>query len=207
MGTQAVAPGLEARKLPGWKRLFIKAAGFGTGFGLLVVFGMVGLWYEDTHPQPPKAWDKTSIQATLWNVSVEDDNEIAVRFDIRNTTKSDYKLEPGRATISAEVNDSNTLAPVGKFLASQQEAFIPAGRGTVVSLNTEVRYKGPEISSLPHEEKERKILDYLAKQYPELKGFVIFDNINRYEIDCATDWKKELEMSKSDSAHPQPSKQ
>jgi hypothetical protein len=52
----------------GWKKLVLQAAGFGAGFGALLVVIVGGwLWYE-SRPHKEPAWNNTAIKASFKDV-------------------------------------------------------------------------------------------------------------------------------------------
>jgi hypothetical protein len=54
-----------------WKRILLRAAGFGAGFALsLALILGVALWYE-SRPKPPKPWDAKTIRAEYDHVTGE----------------------------------------------------------------------------------------------------------------------------------------
>lgn len=66
MGTQGIAPAIQARKLSGSKKIFIKAAGFGTGVILacsLIVWAF--FWYQDL-PKQSTSWQTITFDGTSY---------------------------------------------------------------------------------------------------------------------------------------------
>src|SRR5690242_6809659 len=113
MGSPRVVPAAEpVKKAFSWKRVFIKAAGIGAGFTLMIaILAGVGIWYWN-RPRPPKPWNTKALTAEYIDVDVEGQkNTLVFNYTLQNNTDFDYRV--GNATgitIGAKLKRENSLS-------------------------------------------------------------------------------------------------
>jgi hypothetical protein len=131
-------------------------------------------------------WNSSAIQSTLAGVRVRelDSTHAAVVFfyDLDNRTDSDYRLSSGPNVVIM-----SRLQPSGSLSGDQQisldaVAFVPAKNRTRISIETSHPFAWP---SQRDASTDRQIRQLVADEVSGLKGFVLFDQATRYEIDLA----------------------
>jgi len=185
--------------VPLWKQILLRSVGFGAGFAIMLCI-IVGLfvWYRE-RPKPPKPWSKQAITAEYDYVSSDDDNKIFFYYTVQNNTESDYRLESDtQVELAARLKEEKAFDSSGKVVTLDYPVFIPAkGR---VRLKVKIPYTYPqhdkqETSDELHDH-YNKVAQFLTKEASNLDGFVLFDTMNKYEIDFPTGWEKEAKESK-----------
>jgi hypothetical protein len=193
-----------------WKRWLLIGAGIGA-VGV-IAFGLAAgamRW----HQSRPKAWDTQAFEVvydgidTVQNYKVGQSDErdwFRFRYLVKNKTGQDYELIEGSAKIMAKLQDSGSLLHDPQLTSSatlKYPLFIPTGQS--VSLEIHVPAYGFNVApptdrkSAEYSEYRRKLLAFLEDEMGNLGGFVLFDNIHRYQITFPVGWierlKKEVE--------------
>jgi hypothetical protein len=178
----------------GWKRLLLIAFGWGIGcaFGIGVLIG-VWSWYA-SRPKPSKPWNNTAIKATYDTVFAEgDNNTLVVAYVLENVTNVDYKATDGSAImLTGKLKRENSSSAYSNVDRIDYPVFIPMKHRGRVLIHLAYPYSVKEKSKeTPDERKKYKedLEQYMAKELPNLDGFVLFDSDYRYEIDFPGGWK------------------
>ena len=185
MSSPGVVPIPEsAKKEFGWKRLFIKAAGLGAGFAVMLCLIVSGwIWYS-SRPKPPRPWDKTSVAGKYQGVNV---NSGTLHFEfwyaLENTTSQDLTLTSGSEVDIKGKLTSGILSACGNCINVSYPVFIPAHHS--IQIPIELTYAYPT----DRKRQEKEIEQYLTKEMSGLDGFVMFDKEHRYEIELPAGWK------------------
>jgi hypothetical protein len=177
-----------------WKKILLRAVGFGAGFALVTGILFAGIAWWSSRPQKPKAWNTAAIKATYSGFYVSDDSYYTFRYSLRNDTDSDYTAEEGESfSVSARTIEGD-LAQCEKCILIKRPFFIPAHDSLQLTVvfkykypDTLVAISGDEKKVL--QEKERK---YLLDEYSRLNGFTIFDTSKHYKIDLPAGWKSTI---------------
>jgi hypothetical protein len=135
---------------------------------------------------PADAWNSGAIQSTLAGVRVRevDSTHAAVVFlyDLDNRTNIDYRLSSG-----PDVVVMSRLQPTGSLSSDEpinldSAAFVPARNRTRVELELSHAFNWPAQRNA---EAERQVRQFVADQVAGVKGFVLFDQATRYQIELA----------------------
>jgi hypothetical protein len=182
-----------------WKRIAIRS--FFGGVGVAVTLGIItggAIWY-DSRPKPPKPWNTKAVTAT-WDTmefTVGASNEIysfPVQFyyDVKNNTDKNFDIKDANLKPMAVLADGNAFSK--EFGQYQDGAatvdgpdFIPPGGTGRVTL--QVSYFFPQDYTKADKADGSKIVKVLNFRLKELGGFVLFDELNRYQIDLLKGWK------------------
>jgi hypothetical protein len=186
MAAPSVSPEIPTKDFR-WKRLFIKATGFGAGFALiLVILAGIGIWYWN-RPKPPKPWNTQAITASFDRMDVSIKNgilEIGFFYSLQNNTDYDYTIN-GEGALFLRTLNSGNLEPTGHF-AKRVEVFVPAKHRAgydVVRLYTVGKDAPDSVKTTDG------INTFFYKEFHNVDGFVLFDQSNRYEITLPNGWK------------------
>ena len=169
--------------MPGWKQVFLKAAGFGTGFGIILILS-IGLivWHRHRPLQPP-AWDKSAITATWIKARPGKAGEsIAFRYAVTNTTPEDYSLDRETGLFFLRTAKSDVLSPNGRF----GHIFIPSKHTVEVEFFVKIEGR-PELLNAS----EDQLNKILSDKPPQTDGFEIFDDKKHYEIVLPAGWREQ----------------
>jgi len=170
--------------MPSWKQMFLKAAGFGTGFvGILILLIGFIVWYQN-RPVPPPAWNKSAITAK-WIKAIpgKAGESIAFLYAVTNKTSEDYSLDGEAGLFFVRKAKSNVLSPKGKFGVS---IFIPSQHTVQLEFFIEIEGR-PELLNAP----EDQLNKILSDKPPQTDGFEIFDDKKHYEIVLPAGWKEQ----------------
>jgi len=104
-------------------------------------------------------------------------------YDLDNLTDSDYRLASGPTVVIM-----SRLQPGGSLSSDQQisldsAAFVPAKNRTRIALEINHAFAWPAQRDAAA---ERQLRQFVAEQVAGLKGFVLFDQATRYQIELAT---------------------
>ena len=192
MSTPTLSHGGRPKKEFRWKRLFIKAAGFGAGVALMLcLIAGASLWYV-SRPKPPKPWDSKAIVASYRNVNVEDsDQKISFVYTLSNNTDEDFRLtETDTPEVGLKIDSLDTYAEFNRFTKLDLPVIIPARKKALVVLRFDYAY--PEkLKVNPTDEERReyrkKVEEFLHKK-GVVSGFILLDSTRRYQIDFPAGW-------------------
>jgi hypothetical protein len=180
-----------------WKRMFLKAAGFGAGFAILLILIGGGLLWYSNRPKPPKAWDAHAIVAEYDYVTTQGDaNNIAVYYTLQNNTDFDYEIPSAdQIQLAAKLGRENSLSiekSGGDALAGDFPVFVPAHGRTRFGLHLRYPY-GEKYDSAASEDERydfgTKLAKYMTTELTNLDGFVVLDQTRRYKIELPSGWK------------------
>lgn len=166
-----------------WKRLFIKAAGFGAGFALAAaaILGAI-LWWSN-RPVKPKPFNARAITASYSGLSIGVTGDVfhfTLTYGLRNNTDRDYELPivGGFMIVNPENKGLDTIEGV-KWDSS---TIIPPGQ--TVNLKFEIPYQLQEYNQTGADlVPDKKEIEFAQRRMKEMGGFRFFDGTNRYEID------------------------
>ncbi len=174
-----------------WKKIVIKAFGFGAGFaGALAVIAVFLAWYS-SRPTPPRPWNTRAITATYEFVTTtKDKDQLAFVYTIQNNTKEDYRLsEVSSVDLFHKLESEQSIYRMAEDRPSIHfPVFVPAGGRTTVSINSHLSYSAPRPASDDLNELKKTLREYVKEKHQNLGGFVLFDQINRYQIDFPKGW-------------------
>lgn len=177
-----------------WKRLFVRAAGFGVGtvIALALIIGAFA-WYRNR----PKPWTERALSATFTTMSFktqasETSYLIEFYYDIQNNTDSTYRLNPDSLVLMARSSTGGLTKEWGNYQTSDATltgpAFIPAHSKVGVTLRTTYQY--PTEFTADDKDDAKKVLKSVNRRLAELTGIVIFDEALHYRIDLDAPWQK-----------------
>ena len=200
--------------MPTWKRIFLKAVGFGAG-AVLAAAICLGLfvWYK-SRPVKPKPWDQSAITAKFYQVSTTDEGASKLEFQyvLQNNTDKDYELQTySAAKIAGKLQDTGSLTG----FATQEEfslklpIFVPAHQKTRINITLpNYGFSSPvHLTSASSDDERRQhnaaVVAYVTKRMSNLDGFVLFDDNSRYQIELPNGWKNEFEENEKKSKERQ----
>jgi hypothetical protein len=181
--------------VPTWKRILLRSAGFGAGFAVIVCAVIGGaIWYSE-RPKPPKPWNKQAITAEYDYVFPEgEQNNLVFRYVLQNNTDSDYRVKSNTGIdITGKLKQQNGFSNFDRFESVEYPVFVPAKSRVRVSINMPYSYPTKEkANATGTETKEFRaaVEKFVTKEMPNLGGFVLFDTLNRYEIDFPNGWEQ-----------------
>ena len=182
--------------------IFETGSSVGVGFGLALGFTVViagYIWYE-SRPRPPKLWNTTAITATFDRIDTEgQNNTLLFAYTLENNTLFDYKVTGQSSVImTAKLNRQRSLSldRNDHFITVDYPIFIPSGQRTqfLIHLGYPYRYEGIRerpIANASSEERKKyreAVAAFVNEQMGNVDGFVLFDEINRYQITFPKGW-------------------
>ena len=177
------------------KRWIIMGASFGAGLAVTLALIIGGyLWYA-SKPKPPKPWDTKAITATYDFIDTEgDNNTIVFYYTLQNNTDYDYRItDASNFTLMGKLEKQKSLsgAKGDRFLKFDFPLLLPAKQRLRFAIHLDYPYdkKSKAEATKDEREKYRKELSaFLKEKTPNLDGFAIFDELNRYQIDFPREW-------------------
>ena len=177
------------------KRLLVVGISFGVGFAITASIIIGGFFLYQSRPKPPKPWNPTAITAAYDHIDTDGENKNFVfYYTLENNTNFDYKISNLTDVVTmAKLKKPNSLSgsPDGKFLKPDYPILIPAKQRLRFSLQLGFPYDKNMKEGTRKEEREqyRKELEaYANKEFSNLDGFVLFDEVNRYQINLPKGW-------------------
>ena len=115
--------------IEGWKKLAIRAAGFGAGFALISAL-LIGatLWWS-SRPVKPKPWNTKAITAEFSDIFAEGEkNTLVFVFTLQNNTEKDIQIADDTSIhLGALLQRSNAFSfDIGDVLKTDYPIYIPA---------------------------------------------------------------------------------
>jgi hypothetical protein len=170
-----------------WKRLLLKAAGFGAG-SVLVVSLIVLTWVSWSNRERP--WKKSVITTsfTVITAQVRDESVyLTFKYGLHNTGKEDYSF-PSTATGQLFVK-----LPEGRGLERLEDSKWPLGviipPNQTVNIEFDVPFKLSKFNSTSEELRSLPALgNFVNRRLKAMDGFTFFDYTNRYQIELANGW-------------------
>jgi hypothetical protein len=181
-----------------WRRLAIIGASTGAGFAVMLalIFG-VAFWYS-SRPRPPKPWNTTAIKATFQDVTAAgNDNHLEFEYVLENTTDSDFRIgESSAYAIMGRLRNPSSLQGPVEGLFHLGPIFIPARQRVEYSVSVPQmrydtlaeKYRGTSRQMPEQKPNPEALAAYVNKEFPNLDGFVLFDEVNRYQINFPKGW-------------------
>jgi hypothetical protein len=195
MSAPAVSP--EPAKTPfSWKRLFIRAAGFGAGFALILCLTVGGwLWYS-SRPEQPTPWDHKSITAEYDHPQIYGEkNHIMFGYILINHTAEDVRIESdAEVTYMLKAIGQNAISTMPKSAFKiDYPVIIPGHERVYFPLELNMSYKEAEKDGLPIEERRKfrkEIEAFFRSKYENIGGFQLMVENKRMVIDLPGGWNE-----------------
>ena len=188
MSTPAVSPEAVKKEFS-WKRLFVKATGFGAGFALmLAILAGMGIWYWN-RPKPPRPFDTKILTAkysllTIQRRGVGENATLncSYQYGITNAGKFDYIFpQPATGQLLARSKETSALTLLSNA-SWDQGTVIPSKQTINITFN--LSYRLADYNTKDEElEDEKKLRAFAKRRFDEVPSMVFFDYGNRYEID------------------------
>ncbi|MGH9757010.1 MAG: hypothetical protein ACRD4M_04685 [Candidatus Acidiferrales bacterium] len=181
-----------------WKKIAIRAFFGGIGFvvGGAVIIGAF-VWYSN-RPSPPPSWNSKAlkanfdaIEATGASSSSPNTYIVAFEYNVRNTTKTTYEVNPSALMPMALLAECKALSnSFGEYQSG--EAIIEAPQiippGATGRMTVRVSYFYPQNFTTAEKKDLGKWSRSLDEQLKDLAGIVLFDRVNHYQIDLPSGW-------------------
>ncbi len=204
--------------MPLWKRILLRAAGFGAGAVVATAVVVALFFWYTTRPVKLKPWNRGAITADYYRVSTTDqpDSKLEFEYVLENKTDKDYELQKYLAPkIAARLEDTNSLTGFAEEneIVLKLPVFIPAHQKTRINISMPSYGFSATThltsSSTPDERHKyyAEIAAHVTKQMSNLNGFVLFDESNRYQVELLGGWKKETEANERKVTDKQPAEQ
>src|SRR5258706_2547068 len=123
-----------------WKRIMLRAAGFGGGFAVIVVVTLgIVLWWSE-RPTKPRPWDTQAITPAGKNeLEVQTKGEVfhlQPKCNLRNNTDRDYRITTESGTLMVVNPDNGGLEKLDD--ATWDRIVIPARQ--IVNVKIDITY-------------------------------------------------------------------
>ena len=158
---------------------------FAAGAGVAVVIAALAggaYWYLSR----PKPWDTTALVADgPPGINLADDGKkIRFKYSLENKTDSDYRISSGtEIKIVVKYNDNSLSQPMPTEVASVEfPVFVPTKQAAVVALDISFAAIPPRKESETDEQYNEVLRAYYIDRMKDDRGFVLFDDLDRYEI-------------------------
>jgi hypothetical protein len=181
--------------MEGWKRVFVRAAGFGTGVAVIIALCGAGLYWWSQRPPKPKQWNEKAITAIYEGLDTGDDKRtLLFAYTLINQTDNDFSLSGGSTVhLGASLKQyQNSLSlDDGKLLSVDYPIYIPARRAVRFQLHLAYPYPEPDDPSASDDVRHdyrTKLAVFVAKEMGNVGGFVLMDDSTRYQIDMPNGW-------------------
>jgi hypothetical protein len=186
----------EVFKRSTWKKLALISLSAGAGFAMVaaVILGIF-IWY-DSRPKPDKPWNTSAIvaeSAPSFDASTNS-SRIRLEYYLVNKTDRDYQLSSaGSFKLLAKQKSGSLSTPIpSEEVSVTLPVFVPAHQKAVLDVIFE---KLPEpysvIGSNSEAQEHEHLRAYIESNFGGIEGFVIFDDLDRYEI-VLPRWLSEL---------------
>ena len=169
-----------------------------------------GVFWYTTRPQPVKPWNQEALKSEYYRLDISDPPDgidcatkkcFKFLYNVTNKTDTDYKLSSETGlTMMTKLEDSKSLTSSKGDLHLATPAFIPSKQTVRVELIfPSYGFDKPEPSyddDKARIEFRKAMETFVRTKLPNLDGFVVFDEGNRYQIEFAAGWKTDEKESK-----------
>lgn len=133
------------------------------------------------------AWNSQAIESTLAAVRVREVDPahaaVVFSFDLENKTDSDYRLSAGpNIVIMSRLRGNGSLSS-DQQVSLDSAAFVPARDRTRISLEVNHPFNWPAQRDAAADHEVRQ---FVSDEVAGLRGFVLFDQATRYQIELTT---------------------
>jgi hypothetical protein len=192
-----------------WKKLAIRAVGFGAGFALvaLVIFGAM-LWWS-SRPPKQKPWNDKAIEASYESLDTEGDaNTFRFVYTLENKTDTDYRVEnDSHVHLAAFLKQSQALSfSNSENLHTDYPIYIPAKSRVRFQVHLNYPYPIKPDYNAPNDVQHdfnTKVAQYITKELGNIDGFTLLDDDNRYKVAMPNGWaeraKQPMKVASSSS--------
>ena len=187
--------------MPTWKLVLLKAAGYAGGviLALSVVVGSI-VWYT-SRPVKPKPWNRDSIVASYYRVTESDESTAKLEFEyiLDNKTDRDYELRADSSLkIAARLEDTNSLTGFADEygFVVKLPVFVPAHQKTRITFSmpsygfSTVNHPSNASTQDERHKYYAEVATHVKNKMANLNGFVLFDEVSRYQIELPNGWKQ-----------------
>lgn len=136
--------------------------------------------------RPSTPWNTTAIKAEYDFAESDEVGQIAIVYTLENTTEYDYQVAPGPESPLCERLKRERSIETEPGSVGAHSVWVPAK--TRVQFPLYLNVDGPkqmESSLSPEETGQHGIVadEYIAREMPNVQGFVLLDRKNRYAVE------------------------
>jgi hypothetical protein len=181
-----VTPPSTATVAWSWKRFALKWILVGVGVGLVgvVAVGLI-VWFT-SRPKPPEPWNTNALIArTPPGFSVHDNGKkLRFSYAVENTTERDYQVDSKyEVKVLIETLDGSLSQPLPDEAKNVGlPIFIPAKQTGTIVLELMIPGIPTQVSGETEDEYHERVRAFCETRLGGVKGFALFDEINRYRI-------------------------
>jgi hypothetical protein len=185
--------------------MFLKIA-VGLALALCIFVGAL-LWFV-SRPKSTKVWNEKALivhDAPAIAFSGEKSPTISLFYKIENVTDLDYSIETiQHLKIMALLGDGSLAGPVGDKAVLRTPIFLPAHHLGTIELRL-VAFRPPErVQGEPAEAYLERLRQSMNEQMSNIHGFILFDDLNRYQINLGR-WQTTIpEKSRESNSEQRP---
>jgi hypothetical protein len=198
-----------------WKRILLRAAGFGAGFAVVAAFIIGAVFWWSSRPPKVKPWDDKAITASYESLDTEGDaNTFRFVYTLENKTDTDYRVEnDSNIHLAAFLKRSQALSfSDSKNLHTDYPIYVPAK--SRVRFTVHLGYPYPikpnyEASDDEQHDFNTKVAQYVTKELGNIDGFTLLDDNSRCKIVMPNGWAERAKLpmkakANQTSASPNP---
>jgi len=177
-----------------WKKLAIRAAGFGAASVIIAALLIGSFAWWSRRPVKPKPWNNKAITASFEAMDTEgDNNTITFIYTLQNNTALDYRVsDGGMIHLGAVLKRSKEFSfERGSFLSVDYPFYLPAKSRIRFVLHIRYPYSIKDdltASDDARHDWETNLCRFANKQFSNLNGFVLLDENTRYQVDMPNGW-------------------
>ncbi len=203
-----VAFNRQDSKMETWKKIFLRAAGFGAGaiVAAAVVIGVFVWWSK--RPEKPKPWNTSAITASFDSIDTEGDtNTLIFVFTLQNSTDVDYQVQDDSSIhLGAMLQRSKAFSfDKSDFLKTDYPIYVPAKSRVRFKLHVHYPYSIREdltASDDVRHDWETKICKFANDEFSNLSGFVLMDERSRFQVTMPNGWTERSKEPLRTKAEP-----
>jgi len=183
-------------KIPeSWRRKTIAACHVVAGCAFAVALASIFFLRHKPAAKPSEPWNNTAITGKYDEIRTGgEDNHIVFEYSLQNHTDRDYVLENNVAVcLAVRLGSTRDLSPCHDNVeeAIQFPIVVRARQTALIVLEIPKQYRAtwtPTKASGAPRDYHQALEEFATTEMPNVRGFVLFDGLNHYEIDLPRGW-------------------
>jgi hypothetical protein len=172
------------------KRALVIGASTGAGIFLVLLLILGGAAFNSSPVKPPGSWNQNAIQATYVGSQLRQINRslagLFLSYDLENNTDRDYRLADAPGVVIMSRLKSGQSLSQEELIRLSYPIFLPANQRVRMAIEISYPFVWPAAGDPGF---ENKLKDFVKQRLAKVEEFVLFDELNRCQIELPSAWQ------------------